>query len=229
MARKPPVAPKPPARKPSAQLVIRFAGHAGLAALFITVALLGVLSGVIFAYAGDLPQISALDNYAPSAITRVYARNGETLAEFAIERRLLIGYDDMAPQLREAIIFAEDKDFNNHVGISVSALVLRLGNDILHRRWVQGASTLTMQLARSLFAEEVGFQLGDKSPERKIKEILVAIQIEKRYTKREIFTFYANQIHLGHGTSGVEAASRLYFNKRAKDLTLEEAALLAGI
>ncbi len=183
----------------------------------------------MFAYAGDLPQITALDHYAPSAITRVYARNGETLAEFAIERRIMVGYDQISPLLREAIISAEDKDFNHHFGISVSALLLRLGNDVLRRRWVQGASTITMQLARNLFAEEVGFQLGDKSPERKIKEILVAIQIEKRYTKREIFTFYANQIHFGHGTSGVEAAARLYFSKHAKDVTLEEAAMLAGI
>ena len=225
MARTPPK----PAHKASALLVIRFAGHAGLVALFIVVALLGVLSGVMFAYAGDLPQISALDRYAPSAITRVYARNGETLAEFAIERRLIVGYDDIAPQLREAIISAEDKNFNSHFGLSVSALVLRLANDLLHRRMVAGASTLTMQLARGLFAQEVGFQIGDKSPERKIKEILVAIQIEKRYTKREILTFYANQMLFGHGTYGVEAASRLYFNKRAKDLTLEEAAMLAGI
>jgi penicillin-binding protein 1A len=225
----PPNATPPATRKPSTNVVIRLAGHAGLVALFLATALLGVLSGVMFAYGGDLPQISALDNYAPSAITRVYARDGETLAEFAIERRLLVGYDDIAPQLRQAIVSAEDKNFDSHFGISVSALLLRLGNDILHRRWVQGASTLTMQLARSLFADEVGFQLGDKSPERKIKEILVAIRIEKRYTKREIFTFYANQIHLGHGTSGVEAASRLYFTKHAKDLTLGESAMLAGI
>ena len=91
-------------RRASTSVVIRLAGHAGLAALFIAVAVLGVLSGVMFAYAGDLPQISALDNYAPSAITRIYARGGETLAEFAIEKRLLIGYDDIAPQLRQAII-----------------------------------------------------------------------------------------------------------------------------
>src|ERR1700730_411564 len=128
---KPLVVPRPRRRKPNAQLVIRLAGQAGLVALFIVVALLGVLSGVMFAYAGDLPQISALDHYAPSAITRIYARGGETLAEFAIERRQLIAYDDIPPQLREAIISAEDKDFNSHVGISVSALVLRLGNDIL--------------------------------------------------------------------------------------------------
>ncbi|HEV3215670.1 MAG TPA: PBP1A family penicillin-binding protein [Vicinamibacterales bacterium] len=229
MAKQPAAVRKPPARKPKAQLVIRFAGQAGVVALFIVVALLGVLSGVMFAYAGDLPQISALDNYAPSATTRVYARDGQTLAEFAIERRLIIGYDDIAPQLRQAIISAEDKDFNNHFGLSVSAIFARLATDILHRRLASGASTLTMQLARNLFAEDVGFQVGDKNWERKIKEALVAVQIEKRYTKREILTFYVNQIHLGHGTYGVEAASRLYFNKHAKDLTLEEAAMLAGI
>ncbi len=217
------------ASKSAKTYVIRFAGHAGLAVLFITVALLGVLSGVLFAYAGDLPLISGLDQYAPSAITRVYASDGETLAEFAIERRVIIGYDDISPHLRNAIISAEDKDFNNHFGLSISAMLIRLSNDIVRRRLVAGASTLTMQLARNLFAEEVGFTVGDKSPERKIKEILVAIQIEKRYTKREILTFYCNQMHFGHGTNGVEAAARLYFGKRAKDVTLEEAAMIAGI
>ncbi|RPI52996.1 MAG: PBP1A family penicillin-binding protein [Acidobacteria bacterium] len=224
--------PSPPAsrsRKSARTFVIRFAGHAGLAALFIAVALLGILSGVMFAYAGDLPLISGLDDYAPSAITRVYASNGETLGEFAIERRLVIPYEDISPYLRNAIISAEDKDFNNHFGLSVPAMLLRLSSDLVRRRIVAGGSTLTMQLARDLFGEEIGWVRGDKSPERKIKEILVAIQIEKRYTKREILTFYCNQTHFGHGTNGVEAASRLYFGKRAKDVTLEEAAMIAGI
>jgi penicillin-binding protein 1A len=92
-----------------------------------------------------------------------------------------------------------------------------------------GASTLTQQLARTLFPETVGFRIGDLSPERKIKEAIVAIQIEKRYTKREILTFYANHMLLGHGTYGVEAGARLYFGKSAKDVTLDEAAMLAGI
>src|SRR5688572_32888705 len=112
MASKPPATP--PKRPKSAKTyVIRFAGHAGLAALFITVALLGILSGVMFAYAGDLPLISGLDAYAPSAITVVYASNGETLGEFATERRLVISYEEIAPYLRNAIISAEDKDVNS--------------------------------------------------------------------------------------------------------------------
>ena len=211
------------------KFIIRFAGHAGLAALFIGVALFGVMSGVLFAYAGDLPLISGLDAYAPSAITRVYAANGETLAAFATERRLVIAYDEISPHLRNAIISAEDKGFNNHFGLSITAMLARVSSDLLRRRLVAGGSTLTMQLARDLFADEIGFTIGDKSPERKIREILVAIQIEKRYTKREILTFYCNQTHFGHGTNGVEAAARLYFGKHAKDVTLEEAAMIAGI
>src|SRR5687768_9718449 len=115
--------PPPNSRKSAKTFVIKFTGHAGLAALFIAVALLGVLSGVMFAYAGDLPLISGLDDYAPSAITRVYASNGETLGEFAIERRLVISYDDIAPDLRNAIISAEDKGFNTHFGLSVPAML----------------------------------------------------------------------------------------------------------
>ncbi len=207
--------------------------------MFLLAALLGSVSGVLFAYSDDLPNIEALDDYTPSTITRVYGADGRSIGEFAVQRRLVIGYDDIAPDFRNAIIASEDAGFNSHFGLSISAIVLRMARDVFdatraaltHRRMSRpaGASTLTMQLARNLFPERVGFQIGDISPERKIKEAIVALQIEKRYTKREILTLYANQMLFGHGTYGVEAASRLYFGKRAKDLTLEEAALLAGI
>src|SRR5215211_9114316 len=131
------------AGKSTKTYVVRFAGHAGLAALFISVALLGILSGVMFAYAGDLPLISGLDDYAPSAITRVYASNGETLGEFATERRLVVSYDEISPYIRNAIISAEDKGFNNHFGLSITAMVARVSSDILRRRLVAGGSTLT--------------------------------------------------------------------------------------
>jgi penicillin-binding protein 1A len=219
--------------------VIRYARHAAVVALFIVAATLGVVSGVLFAYAGDLPEISALDNYAPNTITRVVAADGQLVGEFATERRLQIGYDDMAPYLRQAIIAAEDGDFDRHFGLSVPSIAIRLMRDLwqavedkMASRPLQrpaGASTLTQQLARNLFPQTVGFKTGDLNLERKIKEAIVAVQIEKRYTKREILTFYANQMGLGHGTYGVEAASRLYFGKSARNITLEEAALLAGI
>ena len=209
-----------------ANYVFRIARSATFIALFAAAALLGTLSGVLFAFAGDLPEISALDNYNPSTITRVYAANGEVIGEFAVQRRLVVGYDDIAPQLREAIISAEDADFNSHFGLSVSRILVTVLRDVFQRRLGNpaGASTLTQQLARNLFP--IGFE---KSLERKVKEALLAIQIEKRYTKREILTLYCNQIHFGHGTNGVESAARLYFAKPAKDLTLEEAALIAGI
>jgi penicillin-binding protein 1A len=218
--------PSPAPTKLVANYVIRIARNATLVALFAVAAMLGILSGVLFAFAGDLPEISALDNYNPSTITRVYAANGQVIGEFAIQRRIVIGYDDISPKLREAIISAEDADFNSHFGLSISRILITLMRDVFQRRMGNpaGASTLTQQLARNLFP--IGFE---KSIERKVKEALLAIQIEKRYTKREILTLYCNQIHFGHGTNGVEAAARLYFNKHAKDVTLEEAALIAGI
>ncbi len=213
--------------------VVRIARNAGLVALFVFAAMLGILSGVMFAYAGDLPQISALDNYAPSTITRLYASNGQVIGEFATQRRVVVGYDDINPVLRQAIIATEDADFDRHFGVNIWRIFAAGVIDIIERRRAQGASTLTQQLARNLKDQ---FGLTSKSQEttaetleRKIREWILAIQIEKRYTKREIFTIYCNQMYLGHGAYGVEAASRLYFNKSNKDLSLEEAALVAGI
>src|SRR6516165_9073664 len=208
-------------------VVVRVAKSAGLIVLFIVVATLGTLSGVLFAYAGDLPQVSALDNYAPSTITRIYSNDGRVIGEFATERREVVGYDDINPLLRQAIIATEDADFDRHVGVNVWRIGVAALTDILERRRAQGASTLTQQLARNL-KDQFGLS-SEKSFERKIREAILAIQIEKRYTKKEIFTIYCNQMYLGHGAYGVEAASRLYFQKSNKQLTLDEAARIAGI
>jgi penicillin-binding protein 1A len=207
-------------------VVVRFARQAGLAALFMAAALGGTLSGVLFAYSDDLPEVSALDNYTPNTITRVLGRDGTLVGEFAVERRVVVRYDDIPVTLRQAILAAEDAGFFDHAGLSISRMMLALARDIVSRGNVPGGSTLTQQLARNLFPKTIGF---DRTWERKVKEALVAIQIEKRYSKPEIFTMYCNQIYFGHGAYGVEAASQLYFRKRAKDLTLEEAALIAGI
>ena len=213
--------------------VVRVARNAGLAALFIVAAMLGILSGVMFAYAGDLPQISVLDNYNPSTITRIYSSGGQVIGEFATQRRVVVGYDDINPVLRQAIIATEDAAFNSHVGVNVWRMFVAAVVDVVERRRAQGASTLTQQIARNLKEQ---FGLTSKSQEtaaetfeRKAKEIILAIQIEKRYTKKEIFAIYCNQMYLGHGAYGIEAASRLYFNKTNKQLNLEEAALIAGI
>jgi len=221
-----------------ATYVLKVARSAGLIALFLIAALLGIATGVIFGYVGDVPQISALDDYAPSTITRVYGSKGEVIGEFAIQRREVIPYDAISPKLRQAIIAAEDSEFERHFGLSMPHIIMAASRDVLgairdritgqHSR-PKGASTITQQLARGLFPEAVGYQIGDVSLERKIKEAIVAVQIEKRYTKREIFTFYANQMYLGEGAYGVEAAARAYFGKSAKDLSLDEAAMIAGL
>src|SRR5881628_2993481 len=209
-----------------AHYVIRIASQASIAALFIIAAMLGILGGVLFAYAGDLPQVSALDDYSPSTITRVYAAKGQVVGEFATQRRVVVGYDDINPLLRNAIIATEDADFDRHFGINIWRIFAAAFVDIVERRREQGASTLTQQVARNL--DQFGLT-KQKLFERKVREMILAIQIEKRYTKKEIFAIYCNQMYLGHGAYGIEAASRLYFNKTNKQLNLEEAALVAGI
>lgn len=211
-------------------IVVRVARQAGLVALFVATALVGTASGVLFAYADDLPQISALDDYRPNTITRLVARDGQVIAEYATERRVVIGYDDISPALRNAIISTEDAGFNQHFGLSVSRIVVTALKDIVTGQRA-GASTITQQLARDLFLREYMRPGGayERSLERKVREWIVAIQIEKRYTKPDILRFYANQIYLGHGAYGVEAASRMYFDKPAKELEPEEAATIAAI
>ena len=158
-----------------AHYVIRIARNAGIIALFVVAGMLGILSGVLFAYAGDLPQISALDDYTPSTITRVYAANGQVIGEFATQRRVIVGYDDINPLLRQAIIATEDTEFDRHFGVNVWRIAVAGAIDIIERRRAQGASTLTQQLARNLKDQ---FGLTSKSQEtfaesleRKIKEI----------------------------------------------------------
>jgi penicillin-binding protein 1A len=210
-----------------ARVVIRIARQATFIILFTIAAILGSVSGVLFVFAGDLPQVSALDDYAPSTITRVYAADGSSLGEFAVQRRVLVTYDQISPYFRNAVIAAEDEGFNSHMGLSITRIIVTAISDLMHRR-KYGASTLTQQLANNLFGL-THVKSGWEGWERKIQEALLAIQIEKRYTKNEIITLYSNHVLFGHGTFGVEAASRLYFNKPAKDLKLEEAAMLAGI
>lgn len=213
----------PETPRSSGGVLVRVAQRAGLVALFVAAALLGTLSGVLFTFADDLPEISALDDYKPSTITRLLARDGQVIGEFATERRSVIEYDQMSPFFRNAVIATEDADFERHFGLSATRILVTLINDVLKGE-MAGASTITQQLARNLFP--IGFE---KTVERKVREAILAIQLERRYTKREIFAFYANQIIFGHGAYGVESASRMYFDKPAKDLNLEESAVLAAI
>ncbi|MGE5199792.1 MAG: penicillin-binding protein 1A [Rhodospirillaceae bacterium] len=201
------------------------ARQATIVACFVVASLLGILTGVLVAYTGDLPQVSALDEYKPSTITRLYASDGRVIGEFATQRRVNLKYEEIPTVMRQAILAAEDAEFEHHIGIRPVRLLVTLARNVLveHRLMGGGASTLTQQLARKLFLKP------DKTLERKVKEWVLTLQIEKRYTKQEIFTLYCNQMNLGHGAYGVEAAARLYFGKPVKDLKLEEAAVIAGI
>ena len=192
--------PQGPVRPSGTKLVVRIGLQAILVTLFVVTALLGALTGVLFAYASDLPQITALDNYQPNTITRLVARDGQVIGEFATERRVVIGYDDIAPALRQAIIASEDADFEQHFGLSITRILITVAKDILTGQRF-GASTITQQVARMIFLQEymqngVFQRSGMVGLERKVKEAIIALQLEKRYTKREIFTFYANQVRL---------------------------------
>jgi penicillin-binding protein 1A len=198
-------------------------GRLVIGLLLLVSALVGATAGLLLVYSTDLPQVDQLEHYRPSSITELYDDQGRTIGSFALQRRVVASYEDYPPVLRQALISIEDKDFYRHWGINVWRIAGAAYRDIRSGGRVQGASTLTMQLARNLFLSP------DRSFHRKIQEALLAVQIERRFTKPQIFTLYANQIYLGHGVYGFEAASQFYFSKPAKRLTLEEAALLAGL
>ena len=201
----------------------KLAGPIVLVALLFLAVITGSLAGLTLVYSVDLPQMNDLEKYRPSTTTELYDVKGRVIGSFALERREIVGYNDFAPILRQAVISIEDKSFESHWGINVFRVIGAVWYDLKTRGRAQGASTLTMQLARNLFLS------ADRTPTRKIQEAYLAIQIERTFTKEQIFTLYGNQIYLGHGMYGFEAASQFYFGKHAKDLTLTEAALLAGL
>ncbi len=199
------------------------AGKVALAALLTLAVITGSLAGMTLVYSVDLPQINDLERYRPSTTTELYDRKGNLIGSFALQRRIVVNYDDFAPILRDAVISIEDKSFESHWGINVLRIAGALWHDLRSHGRAQGASTLTMQLARNLFLS------SERTATRKLQEAYLAIQIERAFTKQQIFTLYGNQIYLGSGMYGFEAASQFYFSKHAKDLTLTEAALLAGL
>src|SRR3954447_16613259 len=198
-------------------------GRVVFSVLVLTAAFLGTTAGLLIVYSTDLPQISELERYRPSTITELYDDQGRQIGSFALQRRVLASYDDFPKVLRDAIISTEDKTFETHWGINFWRVFGATYRDITSGSRAQGASTLTMQLSRNLFLSP------ERHFSRKVQEALLALQIERRFTKQQIFTLYCNQIFLGHGVYGFEAGAEYYFNKHAKDLKREEAALLAGL
>jgi penicillin-binding protein 1A len=201
----------------------RIFGQLAFLTLLMMAAGVGSLAGLVFVYSANLPQVRALLDYRPDVMTEIYADDGTVIARFALERRVLVTYDQIPAVLKDAVFSIEDRHFEDHIGVDVIR-ILRAGvTDVLEWRKAQGASTLTMQLSRILFLTP------EKSFRRKFQELLLTIQIERQFTKPQIFTMYCNQVGLGGGSYGFEAASEYYFGKHVGDLTLPEAALLAGL
>jgi penicillin-binding protein 1A len=187
----------------------------------------GGLTGIIAAYQLNYSQaaseVAALATYRPSIVTRIYADDGKTvIGEFALEKRIPLKYEEIPANMKNAILAVEDARFYDHVGIDPIRIMGAAWKNLTSNR-VEGGSTLTQQLAKNLFLTR------EQTYKRKINEWVLALQIERYYTKNQIMELYANHIFLGANAYGVEAGAETYFGKQAKDLTLEEAALLAGI
>jgi penicillin-binding protein 1A len=186
-------------------------------------AAVGAAFGILLGYEYNLPQIQSLEDYRPDVITGVYSDDNKVIGEFAIERRIIVSFEDIPQFLQMAILAAEDSQFYNHSGINYFSNIRAAYRDIIQMRMAEGASTITQQLARMLLGNY------EKTADRKIKELLIAWKIESKYSKQQILTLYCNQHNMGRGIYGVAAAAESYFGKQLKDLTLEECALIAGL
>lgn len=185
---------------------------------------IGSLFGFFLSYLNRLPQTERVEKFQPSIPTHVYSASGQLVDEFYVEKRVLLrSLDQISPHLKNAIIAVEDAHFFQHPGVDPWGILRALYVNLKTGRVVEGGSTLTQQLAKILFLKP------EKTMERKILEAMLAVQLERRYTKEELFLFYCNQVYLGHGVYGVQAASNYYFGKAAKDLEIPEAAMIAAL
>ena len=195
-----------------------------LAFLLLCAIALGAACGLLFVYASDLPEIRALETYRPTVVTEIYADDGQLIGSFALQRRILMTFEQCPKVLYNAVTSIEDQHYEEHWGIDFPRIAGAAWRNLLHHRITGGASTITMQLAGNLFLDR-----SDRSFRRKMQEMLLSLQIERRYTKPQIFAMYSNQVYLAHGNYGFAAAAEFYFGKPVGDLKLQEAALLAGM
>ena len=196
-----------------------------LVGLVLIVGVAGALAatGFFFYLIEDLPKIATLADYRPATVTTVYAEGGEKIAEFYKERRLVTPLEDIPPMLVEAFIAAEDSRFYEHRGIDLQSIARAFFKNLEAGTIVQGGSTITQQVTKSFFLTP------ERSYRRKLKEAVLAYRISGRFSKEEVLFLYLNQIYLGHGAYGVQAAAQNYFDKSVQDLTLAEGAILAGL
>jgi len=171
----------------------------------------------------DLPNVETLADYVPPLVTQVVDNDGHSIGEFFTERRTTVPLTQIPVDLRQAVMAIEDTDFYHHWGVNPRAILRATFANLRAGHLVQGGSTLTQQLAKTIFLNR------QKTFDRKLKEFLLTLQIERRYSKDEILQLYLNQIYFGGGAYGVEAATRLYFDKHAQEMNLAECALMAGL
>jgi len=183
----------------------------------------GSAFGILAGYQYNIPKIQDLEDFRPDVISEIYSHNGEVIGEFAVERRIVVSFDDIPPYLQLGLLAAEDDQFYHHSGINYFSLPRAIYKDIIQLSTAEGASTITQQLARMLLGQY------EKTLDRKIKELLIAWKIENEYSKQQIFTLYCNQHYFGHGAYGVAAAADTYFGKKLAELTLGECAMIAGL
>ncbi len=182
----------------------------------------GLLAGMAVAFSRRLPDVSALYN-PPDEATRIYAANGELVASLYRENRASVPLSQIPDVLQHAVLAVEDDRFYQHRGVDARAIVRALWRNFRAGRLEEGASTITQQLARTLFLTQ------ERTVARKLAEAILALEIERHLTKAEILERYLNQVYFGQGAYGIEMASRVYLGKRAKDLNLAESAMLAGL
>ncbi|MBI5700587.1 penicillin-binding protein 1A [Candidatus Saganbacteria bacterium] len=202
---------KTPKKRPRSLLIV---------ILIIAAAIVGIFVQTML----TLPKVETLDYYIPSESTTLFSSDSNPMARFhKEENRRVVQMSSISPYIKKAVISIEDERFYSHNGVDFQGILRAAGKNLLCGRIVEGGSTITQQLARNLFLTR------QKSIVRKFAEIIIALQIEHRFTKQEILEYYLNQIYFGHNAYGIESASDLYFDKHAKDLTLAEASMLAGI
>ena len=195
----------------------------GILLLLLFGIIFGSMAGFFIALTKDLPQIRNLESFKPSSITRIYSADEVLLAEFFLEKRDPVPIKMIPDNLKKALIVTEDRSFYQHSGIDLKGILRAIFRDIKAGKFVEGASTITQQLSKTLFLKP------RKTLLRKAKEAFLSFQIERRYTKDEILELYLNQVYFGSGAYGVESAARIYFGKPVSDLNLSECALLAGL
>ena len=194
---------------------------------WLIVASIATLAVLVFIYGNDLPDYKKLATYAPPVATRLYASDGSLLIEYAEERRVFIDYSDLPSQLVNAFIAAEDQNFWTHPGIDVQGIIRAVANNTMRmfgaNATLSGASTITQQVAKNFFLT------SERTISRKIKEAILALRLERSFSKEHILTLYLNQIFLGARAYGVGSAALMYFNKPVSELTLSECAFLASL